>query len=122
LHAAAPLPLVGAAHLFAQAPQLSASFCSSTHAVGATVGQAEKVWLHVKPHALFEHAGWPLVTPPHALPQVWQFFGSSVRLVQLLEQRSGVGALQLLMQPMPPPGALPHLEAVPPQTVVQLPQ
>jgi hypothetical protein len=57
LHAAVPVPLVGPAHVLPQAPQFAGSLVSSTHAVGAAVGQALKPLLQLKVHALALHAG-----------------------------------------------------------------
>jgi hypothetical protein len=62
-HAACPVPLVdGAGQTFAHPPQLVASCCSSTHAVGAAVGQPLKPPLHVKVHLLLAHVGCALAT------------------------------------------------------------
>jgi hypothetical protein len=40
-HDGCPPPLVGEGHFVPHPPQLPGSFCSSTQAVGATVGHAE---------------------------------------------------------------------------------
>jgi len=66
------VPLVGPGHVWLQAPQLVASCCSSTHAVGAAVGHPVNPPLHVKVHALLAHVGCALVTlfgqtSPHPL-------------------------------------------------------
>jgi hypothetical protein len=63
VHAACPVPLVdGLGQMFAHPPQLVASRCSSTHAVGAAVGHPLKPPLHVKVHRLLAHVGCALVT------------------------------------------------------------
>jgi hypothetical protein len=117
LHAGVPLPFVGAGQPWLHEPQLFASPVKSTQAVGDCVGHAVSVLLHVNPHTLFTHAGCPPVTPLHALPHVLQFFASSVRFVHVLPQRSGVGELQPLTQPVAP-----HTEVLPLHTVLQPPQ
>jgi len=62
-HAACPVPLVdGAGQMFAHPPQLVASCCSSTHAVGAAAGHPLNPPLHVKVHLLLAHEGCALET------------------------------------------------------------
>jgi hypothetical protein len=56
-HAGCPAPLVGPAQVLPHPPQLAGSCCSSTHAVGAAVGQPVKPVLHVKLHLLATHVG-----------------------------------------------------------------
>jgi hypothetical protein len=117
LHAAVPLPFVGPGHVLPQAPQLAGSLVSSTHAVGAPVGQALKPLLQLKEHALDLHAGWPLVMPEHTLPQVLQFFASVDVSVQVPLHSVDVGALQPVAQP-----EASHTGAVDGHAVVHEPQ
>src|ERR1700734_3113849 len=72
-HAACPAPLVGPAHVFPQAPQLLASSCSSTQAVGAAAGQPLNPPLQANAQALFAQGGRALETVVvHALPHASQ--------------------------------------------------
>jgi hypothetical protein len=71
-HAGCPAPTVGPGHVFPHAPQLFASCCSSTHAVGVAVGHPLNPPLHVKVHALLTHVGCAFCTlfgqaSPHPL-------------------------------------------------------
>jgi hypothetical protein len=92
-------PLVVPGQTRAQAPQLSGSCASSTHAVGLAVGQPEYPELHLNPHTPAVQAGWPLAIPAHASPQVLQFLGSLVVSTHAPVHRVGVGAWQPLTHP-----------------------
>jgi hypothetical protein len=103
-HAACPAPLVGPAHILLHVPQLFASSCSLTHAVGAAGGggQPVKSALQANVQALFAQVGCALATAVvHALPHASQSLALLVVSTQVLPHKTGVWVGQPVTQAPP---------------------